>query len=103
MGAKTFLLSKFLELEEINLDDNQLTNDAIRNLKTFTELQYISLSGNSLDDQSVNTIQDINSNGLSFLAISRNNFTNMSLDRLLHMKRLEVLLIDRNKISLSKQ
>lgn len=59
---------------------------------------YLSLSANKLDDKAIDTIQDINPKGFIFMRLSKNNFTNKALESMMGLKRLEVLLIDRNKV-----
>jgi hypothetical protein len=49
------------DLRELNLEENQLKDDALEILKEFTGLRYLYLAGNKFEKfESLNFIKDLN-------------------------------------------
>lgn len=81
----------------MSVNDNGLTSEGLSNLNKFYCLEYISMSGNQLQDKDIEHIIKINPD-IVFLGLSRNKFTDAVIARLIQLKELEVLLLDRNQI-----
>ena len=84
------------------MNDNNLTGAGVSSLTKFHDIRYLSLSANSLDDESIKKIKYINPKGLIYMRLSKNRFTNKALEEFLSMNDLEVLLMDRNKLTKKK-
>ena len=65
----------------------------------FHQVKYLSLSANSLDDESITKIKYLNPKGLIYVRLSKNRFTNKALEEFMAINDLEVLLMDRNKLT----
>ena len=80
---KALSTAYFSDLEDLSLNDNQLTIDGVSTLKNFSSILYLSLSGNKLNDSGVETLGSINPEGMVFLCLSRNDFTDKSVEKFL--------------------